>query len=299
VSQATAFTAESSHTVLVEACGAVGLTSDGAELIRLGENALYMLRDESIVVRIARHMGHWDDAVKEVRVAEWLASHRFSGAQVANQVEPQPLEVAGHPVTFWSRIVGRDAVPDEVGLLGDVLRRFHTVPKPTKFRLNQVDPLTRVARRIESAEIPDSDKRFLIDRCAQIEVDLHELEYQLEPTVTHGDAHIKNLMIATGRPVLIDFEGVRWGQPEWDLSMTATEYATAGWWTEGQYSDFVDAYGFDVLDWPGFPVIRKANELKMTTWLMQNVSQAPEIAREFRNRMRTIRDGYRVGWRPF
>jgi thiamine kinase-like enzyme len=38
-----------------------------------------------------------------------------------------------------------------------------------------------------------------------------------------------------GSVVLIDFERSAWGQPEWDLAMTATEHVTAGWWTGAEY----------------------------------------------------------------
>ena len=47
----------------------------GAELLRLGENAIYRLAQDAVVVRIARTMGYWDDACKEVDVARWLAAN--------------------------------------------------------------------------------------------------------------------------------------------------------------------------------------------------------------------------------
>src|SRR5215831_5359209 len=40
--------------VLEEACSDAGLRSDGAELIRMGENALFRLPHDKVVVRIAR-----------------------------------------------------------------------------------------------------------------------------------------------------------------------------------------------------------------------------------------------------
>lgn len=84
--------------------------------------------------------------------------------------------------------------------------------------------------------------------------------------------------------------------------MTATEYQTAGWWTDSQYAQFVEAYGYDVTSWnDGFPILRAAHEMKMTTWLMQNVNESSEIATECEQRMRTIR-GQADGperWRPF
>src|SRR5689334_13687565 len=43
--------------VLREACEQAGLSSDGAELLRLGENAIFGLAGAPVVVRIARSAG--------------------------------------------------------------------------------------------------------------------------------------------------------------------------------------------------------------------------------------------------
>jgi hypothetical protein len=107
-------------------------------------------------------------------------------------------------------------------------------------------------------------------------------------------------MVRDGHPVLIDFERFAWGHPEWDISMTATEYRTAGWWTDAEYDRFVEAYGYDVTSWAeGFPVLRSVHEIKMTTWLMQNVNESSEIAREYETRMQTIRGQGAPRWHPF
>ena len=58
----------------------------------------------------------------------------------------------------------------------------------------------------------------------------------------------------------------------------------------------------DVTCWKdGFPMLRAVHEIKMTTWLMQNVKESPEIAKEYEKRMRTIRGqaADSEGWRPF
>lgn len=117
----------------------------------------------------------------------------------------------------------------------------------------------------------------------------------------HGDAHVQNLMVpADGIPVLIDLENVGIGQPEWDLAVTATEYLVAGFWTDAQYADFVEGYGFDVTEWTGFESLRQVQAIKMTTWLMQNVNESEEIRAEYERRMRSIRDGVaRRDWSPF
>ena len=71
------------------------------------------------------------------------------------------------------------------------------------------------------------------------------------------------------------------GPREWDLlptSIAAERYGLA----EEQYQEFAAAYGFDVRAWAGYPVLREIREIDMTTWIMQNTEQSPDIAAEFR-----------------
>jgi aminoglycoside phosphotransferase (APT) family kinase protein len=217
----------------VTACGRVGLDGSGARLLRLGENALFYLPAEAVVVRIARTMDYWPDAVKEVSVSRWLAKSQFPAARV-HQVA-QPVEVSGHPVTFWHFINGRDGSLADVGRLGTILRRLHKLPKPTEFDLPDEDILGRVRRRIEEASISPADKEFLLRRFHELTAEVSVLHYPLAPAPTHGDVHVQNLMFCDDQPILIDFERFAWGHPEWDLSMTATEYLTAGWWIDAEY----------------------------------------------------------------
>jgi hypothetical protein len=101
--------------------------------------------------------------------------------------------------------------------------------------------------------------------------------------------------------LLIDFERFSWGQPEWDLSLTAAEYVTGGWLTRPEYQDFVHGYGgFDVMEWEGFAILRAVQELKMTTWIMQNINESQEIADEYAMRLRALKTGRAERpWRPF
>lgn len=280
------------------ACRKAGLHASDARLIRFGENALYHLISQGAVVRVARTMDYWDDVVNEVNVSRWLAEHGVPAAEVYDT--PQPLAVDDKPVTFWRFIPGRPGGPEDIETLGVVLRKLHNTSPPTTFALPTEDILGRVAGRIETAPIPASDRDFLRQRMEELRLDVARLNFPLPPAPTHGDAQSENLMISDGTAVLIDFERFAWGQPEWDLAMTATEYVTAGWWTDDQYERFARAYGYDVTSWEdGFNTLRAVHELKMTTWLMQNVEESPEIAEEYQVRMRTIRGEGEHTWRPF
>ncbi|MDQ2791795.1 MAG: aminoglycoside phosphotransferase family protein [Actinomycetota bacterium] len=294
------FSVAAAEHALRVACCASGLDHTNAELIRLGENALFRLLSQPVVVRIARTMDYWADVVKEVGVAHWLAEHQFPAAQVLDV--PQPVRAAGHPVTFWRYIPGRPGNGGDMAALGAVLRWLHQTPCPTTFDLPRGDIFGRVDRRIESAPVAAADKDFLLRRLEELRSEVSRLRYPLSPTVTHGDAHVKNLILYDDQAILIDFEQFAWGQPEWDLALTATEYQTAGWWTHAEYGQFAEAYGYDVTSWrSGFDVLRAAHEIKLTTWLMQNVNESVEVAAEYQTRMRTIRGIASASdrWNPF
>jgi thiamine kinase-like enzyme len=113
----------------------------------------------------------------------------------------------------------------------------------------------------------------------------------------HGDAHVQNLMVIRSSVELIDFERVCWGQPEWDLAMTAMEFVTASFWTSDQYRDFVESYGFDITEWSGFPALRRTYEIKVTTWLMQNIDESRPSAQSTQVVWRP--SGRACAWRPF
>ena len=292
------FSAAAAEAILVAACELTGLESSDARLLRLGENALFHLPAQAVVVRIARTMDYWRDTVKEVSVSRWLASSQFPAARVYQVA--QPIEVSGHPVTFWRFINGRNGGRTDIARLGALLHRLHEMPRPTEFDLPNEDILGRVRRRIDAAPVSSADKDFLLRRLQELASEVPHLHYPLAPAPTHGDAHVQNLMFYGSQSVLIDFERFAWGHPEWDISMTATEYQTAGWWTDAEYQSFVEAYGYDVTSWTeGFPVLRAVHEIKMTTWLMQNVNESSEIAREYETRMQTIQCGARLPWRAF
>lgn len=291
VPESRAFLPETVETVMVRACREAGLDPSGASLLRLGENMLYQLASEPVVVRIARDLQHWDDAVKEVHVAEWLEMNKVRAAQAYPVQVQQPLKVDRYPVTFWRFIAGRPAETSEAAYLGAVLRDLHQVPRPGTFSLPGLEVFRHVPERLESAPISTSDKEFMRRRVEELTGALHGVDFVLPQCAIHGDAHIKNVMIsAGGDPVLIDFEVFAWGQPEWDLAKTATE-ASMGMYEPAEYEAFVEAYGFDVADWPGFPVLQAVMQLKMVTWLAQNVDHSAAIAGEYQKRILTLRSG--------
>src|SRR5690242_9736896 len=92
------FTTETAGAVLLEACAAAELDASGAELVRLGSNAVYRLAVRPVVVRIASDRGALPEMERAVRAARWLEQERFPANRVLPEVV-QPVVVRGRVVT--------------------------------------------------------------------------------------------------------------------------------------------------------------------------------------------------------
>ena len=292
------FTSAAARAPLEEACSQAGIPSQGAELIRLGENAIFRLAREPVVVRIGRGADVLQDAEKEVAVALWLRDCGLSAVEPTSH--PQPLVIRNHPVTFW-KLIEDSGTRATIGDLAALLRDLHRFPVPPDLPLPEFDIFGRVSERIaNSPDLREEERQFLTQHLDRLSEDYRELEFVLPGSAVHGDAHQSNLIRRPdGEVVLIDLERFAHGPPESDLAVTATEYLI-GWHSDEGYAEFCRAYGFDITAWDGFPVIRAVNELKMTTWLMQNVRESDRIAREFRTRLASLRNSDSPrDWRPF
>ena len=292
------FTSTDASIAMKEACRLVGLESDGAQLIRLGENAIYRLAGEPVIVRVARGESVLHDVEKEVAVASWLQGSGVPAAELTDHV--QPILAKGRPVTFW-RLIPDSGERATLAELGGILRQLHRLPVPEDLPLPTFDIFGRASRRIvDTTELSDSEREFLSGRLTELREAYGHLNFSLPSCAIHADAHQANLIrTPDGTVILIDFEAFAFGPPEYDLSVTATEQ-TVGWHTEAQYESFAESYGFDVKRWDGFEVIRAINELKMTTWLMQNVRENKRIADEFRVRLESLNDmAAPRTWSPF
>ena len=73
------FSAASTRRTLEVACATAGVDARGAELLRLGENAICRLRWVPLVARIARTAEYLPDIETEVAIARWLESVRLCG----------------------------------------------------------------------------------------------------------------------------------------------------------------------------------------------------------------------------
>ncbi|WP_329372166.1 hypothetical protein OG896_36125 [Streptomyces sp. NBC_00669] len=88
--------------------------------------------------------------------------------------------------------------------------------------------------------------------------------------------------------MLIDLDGFALAPREWDLVLTAVYYDRYGWHTREQYESFVHHYGFDLMNWPGYPVLADVRELTMTPWMGGKAAAESRAAEEFVRRVEPI-----------
>jgi Ser/Thr protein kinase RdoA (MazF antagonist) len=268
------------------ACERAGLDSDGAELLRLGENAIFQLASAPIVVRIARSADRLRRVQKELCVARWLADAHIPAVRVCEEFD-QPLLVDDHPVSFWRTVTGGDPMPTHADL-ARLLAAFHGL-SGCPCDMPGFDPLRITGSRLAAPDgVTAEDRDFLRARCADLNEQLRNLEFALPQGPIHGDAHTRNLLTDHGQVVLLDFESAAIGPREWDLLPTAIACERYGL-AEKNYQEFAAAYGFDVRTWPGYPVLREIRQLTMTTWIMQNIGESPAAAAEFALRVASLR----------
>ncbi|MGW2766163.1 phosphotransferase enzyme family protein [Streptomyces sp. NPDC001275] len=264
----------------------MGLNPHQAELVRLGENAIYALPSDEVVVRVARSDTADTEAkvTKELAVSRWLASHGFPGIRARDDL-PQPVQVQGRLVTFWEYIPPSQKEPDLIDLAG-LLRSLHALPKPD-FAVPALDPFPIMRHRLACADgIKSKYVQFLSDACDRAEPAFRTIMKSEDQGLIHGDAHRGNLLVHDERALLIDYEAVAVGPLAWDLIPTATAVDRFGL-PHTEYAAFCRTYGWDVTKWHGYKELRTVRELGMTTWLMQN-AQTGTHAEEFALRVQCL-----------
>jgi aminoglycoside phosphotransferase (APT) family kinase protein len=283
-----ALTADVAERILYDVAGRLSLDVSGARLLGpVGDNAVYLLPREHTVARIAQELAS-DRVERELRVAAWLAEQEFPAVHAVAGIR-QPVRNNGHIVTFWREIP--DPVQASTSQMGVLLRHLHALPVPPDGLIGRLDPFVRLAEHIEEATgISEDERAFLAERLTVL-MDAHaKLVFTMPMGVVHGDAHRKNVVRdAAGRVLLLDLERFGIGQPEWDLIVPAV-YLRVGWYDEDTYRAFADAYGYDIREWDGYPVLAELRELRMTSWLAARTGREPRLIPEARKRITSLKD---------
>ncbi|WP_406401561.1 phosphotransferase enzyme family protein [Streptomyces uncialis] len=271
-----------------------GTGAAGAELLALGENAVFAAGD--LVVKVGRGAELLARARRELAVAAWLASADVPAVRAAR---PDPMLVDGHPVTVWWRLP--DAVRPAGGRdLATLLRRVHSLPAP-EIELPRRELLGGVERwlRLAGDAIDPADAAYLRERRDGFAAAAAALTPRLVPGPIHGDALPRNVHVGPDGPVLVDLETFAHDFREHDLVVMALSHDRYGL-PGHEYDAFTDAYGWDVREWDGCGVLRGARETASCAWVAQHAPANAGALAEFRRRVGSLRDGDEsVRWHPF
>jgi aminoglycoside phosphotransferase (APT) family kinase protein len=288
-----------SQDALDRACAVVGIDPRGARLLRVGSNAVYRL-EASIVARVSRAGTDADQVRRTVNVARWLESVDYPAARVVDV--DQPVVIDQHVVTFWEALSDEGDQYASVAEVAETLVELHQLTAPDDLHLPELSPFANASKRIETSTwLNQPDRAFLTDMLAQLQDAYARLDFTLPPGVIHGDANVGNVLRdRSGRPVVIDLDGFAIGPREWDVVLTAIYYDSFGWHTREEYQDFVRVYGYDIMTWPGYPVMKAVREFLMVTWVAQKVPESEQFAAETAKRIAALRtDASRKDWQPF
>ncbi|MFI0219876.1 phosphotransferase enzyme family protein [Streptomyces lydicus] len=296
--QHTNFDATAAENILRKACYVAGVEPDGIEMHRFGDHAVFRICGGRIISRVGRSPDRLPSVRREVAVALWLREEKYPAARLVTKAE-QPVVVDGHPVTFWQGLADGHTYAN-TREMGELLRRLHTLESPS-FPLPDLQPFDMVHQHLKHAVIPADTRSYLASTADKLASEYNRLAFSLPSGPLHGDFNAGNILRDdAGHPKLIDLDGFVNGPHEWDLMQAAMSYDSFGWHTEAEYTDFVEGYGFDVREWPGYGVLRSVNELLMITWLSQNAGTNPRAADEVAKRVETLRTGgSRRDWAPF
>ncbi|MFI1163544.1 phosphotransferase enzyme family protein [Streptomyces sp. NPDC020801] len=279
---------------VLAAAGVLPGPARDARLLALGENAVFAAGD--LVVKVGRDAELLDRARRELRIAVWLAG---AGVPAVRAADPEARLVDGHPVTVWQRLPDavRPAGPRD---LAELLRIVHALPSPG-FELPPRELLGGVERwlRLAGEAIDPADAAYLRARRDGFAAAAAALTPHLPPGPIHGDALPRNVHIGPDGPVLVDLETFSADLREHDLVVMALSRDRYGLPAEG-YDSFTSAYGWDVREWEGCPVLRGARETASCAWVAQHTPGSPKALAEFGRRVASLREGDEtVRWYPF
>lgn len=278
-------TGERLHTVLTDLQAITGIDVTGARLIKFTNNAVFALPAARVVARIAASTTMADRVTKVIQVARWLQDADVPAVRLLDL--GQPLIVDGLKVTLWHEVPGGGPAPTGADL-AQILRRWHDLDPPAG-GLPTWQPMAESRSRLAEPDgVEETDLVYLRDECDRIEEQLAQLSYELPPGPIHGDAFMGNLIDGPSGAVICDFDFSCEGPREWDLVPLAVGKLRFDY-PGDEYGALARAYGFDVIGWKGFPVLRRLRELELVTSLVPVLGSRAVLRPQWQKRLDTYR----------
>jgi Ser/Thr protein kinase RdoA (MazF antagonist) len=281
--------------VLAGICEACALDGAGARLIKFTNSAVFDLPRAGVVVKVAGSRLVTERIPKVIEVARWLEEHDFPAVRLLADVD-QPVQASGRAATLWQRVPGDG--PEPTGRdLARLIRRFHSLPPPAG--LPTWDPMRGIRQRLAEADgVGAEELAFLTGRAGAVEAELAGIVPALRSGPIHGDVFLGNLIPDERGPVLCDFDSTSIGPREWDLTPVAVGSLRFDYEID-PHASFAAAYGFDVMAWDGFPVLRQLRELQLVTSVLPVLRSNPAVRGQFEHRLASLHTGDTGRWQPY
>ncbi|MFD6563041.1 phosphotransferase [Micromonospora profundi] len=280
---------EEMRSMLAEFAENSGLDISDAELIKFTNNAVFRLPASQAVLRIAGSETMRSRIAKVISVARWLESMDFPAVRLLPTVS-QPSRFGNHLATVWQEVVST-STPASGADLGHLLKRFHALPPPD-FDLPPWRPMAGIRSRLAtpSTLVAAADLEFLRHKCDEIEHLLSETQFSLPRGPIHGDSFVGNLISGPTGAILCDFDSTSIGPREWDLTPAAVGRVRFDY-ADDVHGALADTYGFDVMEWQGFPTLRQLRELQLVTSVIPVLDKNSSIVSQWKRRLESFRSG--------
>lgn len=275
------------------ACRATDLTRRNLRLVRFGTNAVFEVEGTGVALRLRRPGTAPEEIQRQIDLANWLADRAYPVNRPVTELSLQDLD--GAVASFWEWIDEDRDRQVHLADLAHLLRTLHSLldEYPAAADFPRWDPFEEIEQRLHVLELetegwPGQAQLDLFrDWSHRNRDELGAIDWALPGGLIHGDAHVGNVLTASnGTDVMIDLDAVAQGCREWDLVPTAVSQLRFRS-TPDSLESFTAAYGFDLLQWSGWPAMKRTRELYMTSWLM-SVANNDRRREEVDHRVRCI-----------
>ncbi|TLF92953.1 aminoglycoside phosphotransferase family protein [Nocardia cyriacigeorgica] len=284
------------RTELEKSCYAYGLNAAGAQLLHRRSNAVWRVDD--VVIRLAPDTPlRRTRADTSIAVTRWLASTATAPVALHPLPGDQPVLIDGAVATFWPyRPTSAEPTAGDVGKL---VRLLHKQPSPP-FPIPEYRPLRRLREALEvdaarrQPVLSRQDRDWLHNQADHLIAAFEATRFPLGHGLVHADAHAENTVLDNGSWVLIDWDNACYGPRELDLVGTLPDHFYT---PHTDRAELVRAYGYDLLDWPGWMLLRDITEYHSLGSYLRLAADTPRAASELHRRVESLRTGDRdVVW---
>ncbi len=246
-------------------------------LLRVGQNAMFMVPKLNIVLRIYRDRSTGEAlAAREFRIASILEKGGVATIRPAAQAFDAIVNAGGFVATAWE-LIDRDLIGPSSGQFGKLMRNVHSVFERAKgdiANFPKIDPIQKMKNRVEdfgaSAELTSETIGKMRRHLSFFETTWSNFSSLQSLQILHGDAHTGNVIMQGGVPTMCDFDACGVGPVEWDLVPIQIISRRFKPDEETMLLEFDCAYGVSDELRENAEKLLKVREFSMITWLAQD-----------------------------